>query len=33
MTPALADPDAAFKKCCLRSGRHDGSRRHHYSRE
>jgi hypothetical protein len=33
MTFARAVQDAAFKKCCLRSGRFDGSRRNHYYRE
>jgi hypothetical protein len=26
-------PDAAFKKCCLRSGRFDGSERKYYVRD
>ena len=29
-TCALAVQDAAFKKCCLRSGRYDGSKRNHF---
>src|SRR5258708_39433952 len=30
MTPAHADQHAAFKKCCLRSGRYDGANRNHF---
>jgi len=33
MTLARAVQDAAFKNCCLRSGRYDGSQRNHYFRE
>jgi hypothetical protein len=29
-TPARADRGAAFKKCCLRTGRYDGSPRAYY---
>ena len=30
MTSARAVQDAAFKNCCLRSGRYDGSKRNHF---
>ena len=30
MTRARADQDAAFKNCCLRSGRYDGANRNHF---
>jgi hypothetical protein len=30
MTSAPAAPVAGFKKCCLRSGNYDGSRRSYY---
>jgi len=30
---ARAVQDAAFKNCCLRSGRYDGSLRNYYFRE
>ncbi len=30
MTYVPAAPDAAFKKCCMRSGCYDGSRRNHF---
>jgi hypothetical protein len=33
MISARAAPGAAFKKCCLRSGRFDGSERKDYVRE
>jgi hypothetical protein len=33
MTSVLAGPDAAFKNCCLKSGRFDGSLRADYRRE
>jgi hypothetical protein len=29
-TLVRADQDAAFKKCCLRSGRYDGANRNHF---
>jgi hypothetical protein len=29
-TSVRAVQDAAFKKCCLRSGRYDGAKRHHF---
>ena len=32
MTHVHAVQDAAFKKCCLRTGRYDGSQRKHYFR-
>ena len=32
-TSALAAPDAGFKKCCLKSGRLDGSQRNYYRRD
>jgi hypothetical protein len=33
MTFAPAAPAKAFKKCCLRSGRFDGSERKYYVRD
>src|SRR4051812_39852743 len=30
MTSVRAVQDAAFKNCCLRSGRYDGAKRHHF---
>jgi hypothetical protein len=33
MTFARAAPGVDFKKCCLRSGRFDGSERNHYARD
>jgi hypothetical protein len=30
MTRARVDLDAAFKKCCMRSGRYDGAKRNHF---
>jgi hypothetical protein len=32
-TRARAAPPAAFKSCCLRSGRYDGVLRHDYRRD
>jgi hypothetical protein len=31
-TSAPAAPLAAFKKCCMRSGRYDGAPQNHYNR-
>ena len=31
-TPARAAPDVTFKKCCMRTGRYDGTLRNHYHR-
>jgi len=33
MIDVLAAPDGAFKRCCLSSGRYDGSIRNFYLRE
>ena len=32
MTYVLAVPACGFKKCCLKSGRFEGTKRNHYSR-